>query len=49
MSVVNRMRARNLINKGPEFADLLNHPLIDEVMPWYLGDHALIYSYTANM
>lgn len=40
---------RNIINKGDEFIDLLNHPLIDEVIPWYLGDHSIIYSYTANI
>ncbi|KAK7743561.1 hypothetical protein SLS53_004096 [Cytospora paraplurivora] len=42
-------RIWTLINKGDEFLDLLNHPLIDEIVPWYLGEHALIHSYSANI
>ncbi|ETS81411.1 hypothetical protein PFICI_06413 [Pestalotiopsis fici W106-1] len=39
----------NIINTGDEFIDLLNLTLIDQVIPWYLGDHSIIYSYTANI
>ncbi|ORY64913.1 uncharacterized protein BCR38DRAFT_431318 [Pseudomassariella vexata] len=42
-------RIWTLINKGDEFLDLLNHPLIDDIVPWFLGDHALIHSYSANI
>ncbi|KAH6645904.1 hypothetical protein BKA67DRAFT_526154 [Truncatella angustata] len=42
-------RIWNIINRGDEFIDLLNHPLIDEVIPWYLGDHPIISSYSANI
>ncbi|KAI1404169.1 PhyH-domain-containing protein [Hypoxylon fuscum] len=38
-----------LTNRGDEFLDLLNHPLIDEMVPWVLGDHALLHSYFANI
>ncbi|OTA91058.1 hypothetical protein M434DRAFT_397540 [Hypoxylon sp. CO27-5] len=38
-----------LVNKGDEFLDLLNHPLIDEIVPWLIGDHALLHSYLANI
>ena len=41
--------SRNLINKGDEFIDLLNDPLIDELVPWYLGDDAILSSYSANI
>ncbi|KAL0932267.1 uncharacterized protein CTRU02_213220 [Colletotrichum truncatum] len=30
-------RIWTLVNKGEEFLDLLNHPLIDEIVPWFLG------------
>jgi hypothetical protein len=42
-------RIWTLVNKGQEFLDLLDHPLIDEVVPEFLGDHALIHSFTANI
>ena len=42
-------RIWTLINKGPEFLDLLEHPLIDEMVPEFLGEHALIHSYSANI
>ncbi|OLN97843.1 hypothetical protein CCHL11_02572 [Colletotrichum chlorophyti] len=42
-------RVWNLINKGDEFIDLLNHPLIDAVVPWFLGDHAHISTLSANI
>ncbi|KAK8022690.1 hypothetical protein PG993_013457 [Apiospora rasikravindrae] len=42
-------RVWTLINKGDEFVDFLNHPLLDEVVPWFLGEHALLTSYTANV
>ncbi|KAI1210756.1 PhyH-domain-containing protein [Annulohypoxylon truncatum] len=38
-----------LTNKGDEFLDLLNHPLIDEIVPWLIGDHALLHAYAANI
>jgi ectoine hydroxylase-related dioxygenase (phytanoyl-CoA dioxygenase family) len=38
-----------LINKGQEFVDLLDDPLIDEFVPDLLGDHAIIFSYSANI
>jgi hypothetical protein len=42
-------RIWTLVNKGQEFLDLLDHPLIDEIVPEFLGDHALIHSFTANI
>ncbi|RYO81429.1 hypothetical protein DL766_004708 [Monosporascus sp. MC13-8B] len=42
-------RVWNLINKGDEFIDLLNHPLIDAIVPWFLGEHAHISTFSANI
>ncbi|KAI3390771.1 hypothetical protein diail_8681 [Diaporthe ilicicola] len=42
-------RLWTLVNKGEEFLDLLNHPIIDEMIPWFLGEHAIITTYTANI
>jgi hypothetical protein len=42
-------RIWTLINKGQEFLDLLEHPLIDEIVPDFLGDGALLHSYSANI
>ncbi|KAK8117894.1 uncharacterized protein PG998_006175 [Apiospora kogelbergensis] len=42
-------RLWTLINKGDEFVDFLNHPLLDAVVPWFLGQHAVLTSYTANI
>jgi ectoine hydroxylase-related dioxygenase (phytanoyl-CoA dioxygenase family) len=42
-------RIWTLINKGQEFHDLLEHELIDEIVPDFLGEHALIHSYSANI
>lgn len=42
-------RIWTLVNKGQEFHDLLEHPLIDEVVPSLLGEHALLHSYSANI
>lgn len=42
-------RLWTLINKGQEFVDLLDHPLIDDVVPELLGEHALLHSYSANI
>lgn len=42
-------RVWTLINKGQEFHDLLEHDLIDEIVPDFLGDHALIHSFSANI
>lgn len=42
-------RIWSLVNKGQEFLDLLDHPLIDEVVPEFLGDGAIITSYSANI
>lgn len=42
-------RVWNLFNKGEEFLDLMDHPLIDEVVPWYLGcDDPLLWSYSVS-
>ncbi|TDZ67344.1 Dioxygenase [Colletotrichum trifolii] len=38
-----------LPNKGEEFRDLLNHPLIDAVMPWFLGNAFKLHSMGANI
>ncbi|KAI7782931.1 hypothetical protein LA080_012805 [Diaporthe eres] len=42
-------RLWTLVNKGDDFLDLLNHPVIDEMIPWFLGEHAIITTYTANI
>lgn len=42
-------RIWTLINKGQEFLDLLEHPLIDEIVPENLGEHFLVHSYSANI
>ncbi|KAF1922669.1 uncharacterized protein M421DRAFT_426685 [Didymella exigua CBS 183.55] len=42
-------RVWGLPNKGDEFLDLLNHPLIDAIMPWFLGDAFKLHSMGANI
>ncbi|KXT17086.1 hypothetical protein AC579_4312 [Pseudocercospora musae] len=42
-------RIWTLINKGPEFHSLLEHPLIDDIVPEMLGEYFLIHSYSANI
>jgi ectoine hydroxylase-related dioxygenase (phytanoyl-CoA dioxygenase family) len=42
-------RVRLLPNKGQEFLDLLDAPVIDEFCPQLLGDHYIISSYSANI
>lgn len=42
-------RVWNLYNKGDEFHDLMNHPLVDAIAAWYLGDTPLLWSYNANI
>ncbi|KAK2611617.1 hypothetical protein N8I77_004948 [Diaporthe amygdali] len=42
-------RVWNLPGKGDEFLDLLNHPLIDSIVPWFLGSAFTLYSMTANI
>ncbi|KAK2024002.1 phytanoyl-CoA dioxygenase [Colletotrichum zoysiae] len=42
-------RVWNLPNKGDEFLDLLNHPIIDAVMPSMLGRAFSLFSMTANI
>ncbi|OLN86942.1 hypothetical protein CCHL11_04541 [Colletotrichum chlorophyti] len=42
-------RVWSLPNKGDEFLDLLNHPLIDAIMPWYLGSAFKLHSMGANI
>ncbi|KAI1265390.1 hypothetical protein F5Y18DRAFT_417133 [Xylariaceae sp. FL1019] len=42
------LRIHALANKGDAFLDLLNHPLIDEVVPWQLGRLAHVHSYYAE-
>jgi len=38
-----------LVNKGQEFEELLDHPLIDAFVPELLGENAIIFSYSANI
>ena len=38
-----------LVNKGQEFIDLLDEPIIDAFVPDLLGDHSIIFSYSANI
>lgn len=40
---------RNLPNKGDEFLDLLNHPLLETFAPWFLGEGFQIYNMSANI
>jgi hypothetical protein len=40
---------RNLPNKGDEFLDMLNHPIIESFVPWFLGEGFLIYNMSANI
>ncbi|KAI9163199.1 Dioxygenase af480 [Paramyrothecium foliicola] len=42
-------RVWSLPNKGDEFLDLLNHPLIDAIMPWFLGNAFKLHSMGANI
>lgn len=42
-------RVWNLVNKGDEFLDLMNHPAIDRIIAWFLGDNPLLWSYNANI
>jgi len=42
-------RIWNLPNKGQEFLDLLEHPLVEAFMPEFLGDGYHLSSYTANI
>ncbi|RYO81437.1 hypothetical protein DL766_004716 [Monosporascus sp. MC13-8B] len=42
-------RVWNLPNKGDEFLDLLNHPLVDAIMPWFLGGNFNIFTMSANI
>lgn len=42
-------RIWSLLNKGDEFLDLMNHPVIDEIVPWYLGcDDPLLWTYSVS-
>lgn len=40
---------RNLPNKGDEFLDMLNHPLLETFAPWFLGEGFQIYNMSANI
>ncbi|KAH9431591.1 hypothetical protein MCOR02_008881 [Pyricularia oryzae] len=42
-------RVWNLPNKGDEFLDLLNHPIIDAVLPWFLGGNFNLFTMSANI
>lgn len=42
-------RIWNLPNKGQEFLDLLEHPLVETFVPEFLGDGYHLSSYTANI
>lgn len=40
---------RNVVNKGAEFLDLLNHPLFDELLAWFLGDYSYLSQASVNI
>ncbi|KAL0930184.1 phytanoyl-dioxygenase family protein [Colletotrichum truncatum] len=42
-------RVWSLPNKGEEFLDLLNHPVVDAIMPWFLGNAFKLHSMGANI
>ena len=42
-------RVWNLYNKGHEFLELLDHPIIEAFVPDYLGDYYLLSNLTANI
>ncbi|KAH8746264.1 phytanoyl-CoA dioxygenase [Diaporthe sp. PMI_573] len=42
-------RIWNLPNKGDEFLDMLNHPLLETFAPWFLGEGFQIYNMSANV
>lgn len=42
-------RIWTLINKGDEFLEMLEHPLIDEIVEDFLGDNFLVHSFSANI
>jgi hypothetical protein len=42
-------RVWNLVNKGQEFLDLLENPIVDDLVPDILGDGFTISSFTANI
>ncbi|KAL0931436.1 phytanoyl dioxygenase [Colletotrichum truncatum] len=42
-------RLWNVINKGEEFVDLLNHPLFDELLSWFLGDYGYLTQASVNI
>jgi hypothetical protein len=42
-------RIWTLVNKGSEFHSLLEHPLIDSLVPDFLDENYLLHSYSANI
>ncbi|WQF79436.1 Putative phytanoyl-CoA dioxygenase [Colletotrichum destructivum] len=42
-------RLWNVVNKGAEFLDLLNHPLFDELLAWFLGDYSYLSQASVNI
>ncbi|CZT12198.1 uncharacterized protein RAG0_16113 [Rhynchosporium agropyri] len=42
-------RIWNLPNKGGEFLDMFNHPLLETFVPWFLGEGFQIYNMSANI
>lgn len=42
-------RVWSLFNKGDVFLDLLNHPVLDDVVTPLLGEHALLSTFAANI
>ncbi|KAF3798250.1 hypothetical protein GCG54_00008133 [Colletotrichum gloeosporioides] len=42
-------RLWNVVNKGDEFLDLLNHPLFDELLAWFLGDYSYLSQASVNI
>ncbi|KAF9881768.1 hypothetical protein CkaCkLH20_00914 [Colletotrichum karsti] len=42
-------RLWNVLNKGDEFLDILNHPLFDELLSWFLGDYSYLTQASVNI
>lgn len=45
----NILLPRNLPNKGDEFLDMLNHPLVETFLPGVLGEGFRVYNMSANI
>ncbi|KAL8279712.1 hypothetical protein RQP46_007807 [Phenoliferia psychrophenolica] len=42
-------RFYNLISKGDEYIELLNHPIIEKLVPAVIDENFLLYSYSVNI